>query len=189
MKKVIYSLGLLMLTTAMFTVTSCTKDPVPDPVIEQEEFDHALIQFIKLNADGSQTTDTTAVNFDKNGTPTPAQVTLANGASYRTLITLSLKGVSINNEIIEEGTEHKFFFNPTQSGILNYIYNDADTDGRGIGLDGKLYVIGTGITDLKVILRHALDKSNANAQTWNSTTYENAGGEDDLNITFGLKAQ
>lgn len=189
MKKVIYSLGLLMLTTAMFTVTSCTKDPVPDPVIEQEEFDHALIQFIKLNADGSQTTDTTAVNFDKNGTPAPAQVTLANGISYRTLITLSLKGASINNEIIEEGTEHKFFFNPTQSGILNYTYNDADTDGRGIGLDGKLSVTGTGIIDLKVILRHALDKSNADAQAWNSTTYENAGGEDDLNITFGLKTE
>ncbi|MFA6057039.1 MAG: hypothetical protein WC756_02485 [Taibaiella sp.] len=189
MKKVIYSLGLVILTTAMFTVTSCTKDPVPDPVVEQEEFDHALIQFVKLNADGSQTTDTTSVNFDKSGTPTPTQVTLANGTSYRTLITLSLKGISINNEIIEEGTEHKFFLNPTQSGILNYTYSDADANGRGIGLDGKLSVIGTGTIDLKVILRHALDKSNADAQTWNSTTYENAGGEDDLNITFGLKAQ
>jgi hypothetical protein len=189
MKKVIYSLGLLLLAIAMFTITSCTKDPVPDPVVEQEEFDHALIQFVKLNADGSQTTDTTAVNFAKSGAPTPSQVILANGTSYRMLITLSLKGASINNEIINEGTEHKFFLNPTQSGILNYTYNDADVNGRGIGLDGKLSVIGTGTFDLKVVLRHALDKSNADAQTWNSTAYENAGGEDDLNVTFGLKAQ
>jgi hypothetical protein len=189
MKKVIYGLGLVMLATTMFTVTSCTKDPVPDPIIEQEEFDHVLIQFVKLNANGSETTDTTVVNFDKNGAPTPSQVTLTNATSYRTLLTLSLKGVSINNEIIEEGTEHKFFFDPTQSGILNYTYSDADSDGRGIGLDGKLSVIGTGTMNLKVILRHALDKSHADAQAWNSTTYENAGGEDDLNITFGLKAQ
>jgi hypothetical protein len=189
MKKVIYGLGLVMLATTMFTVTSCTKDPVPDPIVEQEEFDHALIQFVKLNADGSQTTDTTSVNFDKNGTPTPSQVTLANGTSYRMLITLSLKGVSINNEIIEEGTEHKFFLNPTQSGIVDYDYNDADADGRAIGLDGRLSVTGTGTINLKVILRHALDKSHADAQAWNSTTYENAGGEDDLNITFGLKAK
>lgn len=189
MKKVIYSLGLVMLVTAMFTITSCTKDPVPDPVVEQEEFDHTLIQFIKLNADSTQTTDTTSVNFDKTGTPTPSQITLENGMSYRMLITLSLKGVPINNEINEEGTEHKFFLNPTQSGILNYIYKDADSDGRGIGLNGRLSVIGTGTINLKVVLRHALDKSKADAQAWNSTTYENAGGEDDLNITFGLKAQ
>jgi hypothetical protein len=189
MKKIIYSLGLVMLVTAMFTITSCVKDPKPDPVVEQEEFDHALIQFVKLNANGSETTDTTVVNFAKSGAPTPSQVTLANNTSYRMLITLSLKGASINNEIIDEGTEHKFFLNPTQGGILNYTYSDADVNGRGIGLDGKLSVIGTGTIDLKVILRHALDKSNADAQVWNSTAYENAGGEDDLNITFGLKAQ
>lgn len=189
MKKLIYSIGFLVIIAGVFTVTSCTKDPVPDPVVEQEEFDHALIQFVKLNADGSETTDTTSVNFDKSGTPVPSQVTLSNGTGYRMLITLSLKGVSINNEIVDEGTEHKFFFNPTQSGILNYTYNDADVNGRGIGLDGKLSAMGTGTIDLKVILRHALDKSSADAQAWNSTTYGNAGGEDDLNITFGLKVQ
>ena len=189
MKKIIYSLGLVMLTTAMFTVTSCTKDPVPDPVVEQEEFDHVKIQFVKLNADGSETNDITSVDFSKSGAPTPSQVTLTNGISYRMLITLSLKGVSINEEIVEEGTEHKFFFSPSQSGIVNYVYNDADSDGRGIGLDGKLSVTGTGVIDMKVILRHALDKSHAGAQAWNSTDYEQAGGEDDLNITFGLKTQ
>jgi len=189
MKKVIYSLALLALTTGIVTFSSCSKDPTPDPVVEQEEFDHALIQFIKLNADGSQTIDTTSVNFDKSGTPTPQQTILSNGAHYRMLITLSLKGASINNEIVEEGTEHKFFLNPSQSGMLDYTYSDADVNGRGIGLDGKLNVTGAGTFDLKVVLRHALDKSKPEAQDWNSTTYQSAGGEDDLNVTFGMKTQ
>lgn len=189
MKKAIYSLSIIAMTTVLSGLASCVKDPTPDPVVEQEEFDHALIQFIKLNPDGSQTTDTIAVNFNRSGSPTPGQISLSNGTSYRTLITLSLKGTSINDEIKEEGTEHKFFFNPSQPGIINYTYNDADADGRGIGLDGKMTVTGTGTLDLKVVLRHALDKSNADAQSWNSTSYENAGGEDDLNISFGLKAE
>lgn len=184
-----YGLGMITLLAATISLASCAKDPVPDPVVEQEEFDHALIQFVKLNPDGTQTTDTTAINFDKSGTPTPAQITLNNGTSYRTLITLSLKGASINGEIVGEGTEHRFFFNPSVNGILNYVYNDADVNGRGIGLDGKMTVSGTATMNLKVILRHALDKANAAAQDWNSTGYEAAGGEDDLSITFGLKAQ
>lgn len=189
MKKSMYRIGLMAIAAGIITLSSCSKDPVPDPVLEQEEFDHALIQFIKLNADNSQTTDTTSVNFDKSGTPDPQQTVLSNGSSYRMLITLSLKGASINDEITEEGTEHKFFFNPAQSGMLNYTYNDADANGHGIGLDGKLDVTGAGTFDLKVVLRHALDKSKAEAQAWNSTNYDAAGGEDDLNITFGLKTQ
>ena len=189
MKKVMYSIGTIALVTGICSLSSCSKDPTPDPVVEQEEFDHARIQLIKLNTDGSQTVDTTTVNFDKSGTPTPQQAILDNGKSYRMLLTLSLKGESINQEIIEEGVEHKFFFNPSQAGLLSYVYNDADADGRGIGLDGKLTVTGAGTFDFKVILRHALDKSNAAAQDWNSTTYQAAGGEDDLNVSFGMKTQ
>ncbi len=189
MKKTIYSVALLFFTAFVFTITSCVKDPKPDPVVEQEEFDHVLLQYIKLNADGSETTDTTSVNFNKEGVPAPGQITLDNGTSYRMLITISLKGESINNEIIDEGTEHRFFLLPSQDGILNYVYNDEDADGRGIGLDGKLSVTGTGTFTLKIILRHALDKSNSAAQAWNSPNYYEAGGEDDLNVTFGVKAE
>lgn len=189
MRKAIYSIGCIAIAAGIITLSSCSKDPKPDPVVEQEEFDHARIQFIQLNTDGSQTLDTATVDFDKAGAPTPQQTILNNGKSYRMLITLSLKGESINHEIIDEGVEHRFFFNPSQAGLLNYVYNDADVNGRGIGLDGKLTVTGTGTFDLKVILRHALDKSNAAAQDWNSTGYQAAGGEDDLNITFGLKTQ
>ena len=54
---------------------------------------------------------------------------------------------------------------------------------------GIVIPLVTGMINLKVILRHALDKSLPDAQNWNSTTYEKAGGEDDLNIAFALKAE
>lgn len=189
MKSNLSRIFLAATAAGMLLLSSCAKDPVPDPVVEQEEFDHTKIMFIRLNADNSQTTDTLFVDFDKTGTPAPAQITLGNGLSYRMLINISLKGESINNEIIEEGTEHRFFFIPDQAGLLDYSYSDADADGRGIGLDGKMTVTGTGTLNLKVLLRHALDKSHPAAQAWNSTDYNAAGGEDDLNITFGIKAE
>lgn len=189
MKQTMYRIGCAALAAGIFGLSSCSKDPTPDPVVEQEEFDHARIDFIKLNADGSETTDTTTVDFDQEGVPAPQQLLLSNSTAYRMLLTLSLKGESINPEIVEEGTEHKFFFNPSQDGVISYVYNDADADGRGIGLDGKLTVSAAATFNLKVILRHALDKGNASAQDWNSTSYQAAGGEDDLNVSFGMKTQ
>lgn len=190
MKKITSRLTLIAAIAGIITISSCSKDkPTPTPEPEQEEFDAARVQFIALDAGGAQTTDTTTVNFDRNGVPTPATCNLNAGASYRTLMTLSSKGSSINQEIIDEGTEHRFFFIPSvATGVTNYVYNDKDADNRGIGLDGKM-TIGTGQFNLKIVLRHALDKSKPEAQDWNSSNYSAAGGEDDLNITFGIQAQ
>ncbi len=189
MKKVIYGLTLATAISALFTLNSCTKDPKPAPVDEQEEYDDVEILFITLNADGSQSTDTTKVSFDSKGVPSPSHKHLAPETTYRVLINLYYKGNSINHEIIEEGTEHQFFFNPSiPEGITNYVYNDKDTDNRGIGLDGNM-TIGEGEFDLKIVLRHGLNKAHASAQSWNSTTYHEAGGEDDLNVTFEIHAE
>jgi len=188
MKKTIYRFILpAVLMLSLFN--SCKKDPTPTPEVEQEEYDAARIQFIALNPDGSETTDTTTVNFSKEGVPTPSHSHLAPGASYRTLITLFYKGNVINPEIISEGTEHKFFFIPSlATGVTDYVYNDQDAEGRGIGLDGKM-TIGSGEFELKVVLRHGLDKANAAAEAWNSSNYEAAGGTDDLNIAFEIHAE
>jgi len=189
MKKNIVIAGLLFAATGLFTLNSCSKDPEVTPELEQEEFNSARIDFIRLDGSGSATTDTVTVNFDKEGNATPAEALLKNGTTYRTMLTLALDGTSINNEITEEGTEHKFFFNPSVPGIIDYTYNDEDADGHGIGLDGNMTLKASGTLNLKVVLRHALDKSSPDAQNWNSTTYEKAGGEDDLNISFGLKSE
>ena len=110
MKKVTYRIGLLAAIAGILTFGSCKDDPAPTPEVEQEEFDAARVQFIELNTDGSETTDTTTVNFSKEGVPSPSHTHLHPGDKYRTLITLYYKGNSINHEIVEEGNEHKFFW-------------------------------------------------------------------------------
>jgi hypothetical protein len=189
MKKATYRIALLIVAAGLLTFSSCKKDPAPTPEPEQEEFDAARVQFIALNQDGSQTTDTTTINFNKEGVPNPSHSHLSPHTGYRTLITLFYKGNSINQEIIDEGTEHRFFFIPTlAAGIDNYIYKDQDTEGRGIGLDGTM-TIGAGEFDLKIVLRHGLDKSHSSAQAYNSANYQQAGGEDDLSVTFEIHAE
>lgn len=188
MKKAIYRF-VIPVTAIVLTFSSCKKDPEPTPEVEQEEYDAARVQFIALNADGSETTDTTTINFSKEGVPSPSHNHLHEGETYRTLITLFYKGNNINHEIAEEGTEHRFFFLPSVAGgVTNYSYSDSDAEGRGIGLDGKM-TIGTGEFDLKIVLRHGLDKSSPAAQAWNSSNYEAAGGTDDLNIEFEVHAE
>jgi hypothetical protein len=188
MNKHHFKLALFAIVAVTLTLSSCTKDPAPTPEPEQEEFDGARIQFIKLNSSGDETTDTLAVDFDASGSPSN-EVILNNGLSYRMLITLLLRNESQNQDVIDEGTLHQFFFDPTVPGILDYVYADADANGDGIGLDGKMTVNGTGSLQLKVVLRHGLDKSNPAAEQWNSQDYNAAGGEDDLNVTFRLKAE
>src|SRR5690606_30484847 len=96
------------------------------------------------------------------------------GEKYRTLITLYYRGNSINHEIVADGTVHRFFFVPSVAGgITDYTYNDADENGRGIGLDG-ITTVGEGEFDLKVVLRHGHNKAHAAAAAWNSTNYQEA---------------
>lgn len=189
MKKTTHLIALFATVAALLTFNSCTKDPDPAPVDEQEEFDDVRLQFITLNADGSETTDTTSVTFDQQGVPSPSHSHLEPHTTYRLLITLFYKGNNINHEITEEGTEHQFFFLPSVAeGIENYSYNDRDEDSRGIGLDGNI-TIGEGEFDLQIVLRHGLDKAHSAAQAWNSTNYHEAGGSDDLNVSFEIHAE
>ncbi|GEM_PF-456842 len=189
MKKATFKIGLLAVAAALITFSSCTKDPDVKPEVEQEEYDAARIQYIELNADGSETTDTTTISFDKAGVPSPSHSHLHPGEKYRTLITLYYNGNSINHEIVEDGAAHKFFFVPSiAGGITNYTYNDADVNGRGIGLDG-VTTVGEGEFDLKVVLRHGINKAHAAAAAWNSTNYQEAGGSDDLNVMFEIHAE
>ena len=189
MKKLTFNFAALVAISGLLTFSSCKDEPTPTPEPEQEEFDAVRVDMIKLDVGGAQTTDTTTIDFDREGAPSPSLALLSASTTYRMLLTLSADGNSINNEIADEGAEHKFFFIPSMaSGITNYIYNDADANGHGIGLDGNI-TTGFGEFDLKIVLRHALDKSKPEAQDWNSTTYQAAGGEDDLNINFGIKAE
>lgn len=101
----------------------------------------------------------------------------------------SLANEDITEEILEDADEHQFFFlgsaftgsNPP----LTYAYNDAD--GVLLGLKGIVTTAAEPITnnaELRLILRHALDKNYPGIENPSFENYTKAGGETDLEIPF-----
>ncbi len=173
---------------------SCeSDDPVPEN--DAEVITDVTLTFQELDATGAAVgTPFTAKASDPEGievgaTPTIETVTLAKGKNYRMNITLTngIEGEDITEEVLEESDEHQFFFlgGAFTSNILTIAYDDPS--GELIGLQTDLTVSsspGTNNTQMQVILRHALDKSYPGATNPNFQTYEQAGGETDLDITF-----
>jgi len=165
---------------------SCSKnDPVPE--LDQEEYNSVQVTFEHgsyANNVFTPSDEETVVTFTKDGTPTPAAINLTEGETYRMKINLLLNDESINDEIIEEADEHQFFFLGSPTGVFDYKYEDDQ-----IGLTGLLSALKP--TDeafnFQILLRHALNKDHAAAQSWNSTQYVEAGGADDLNIKLKIQ--
>ncbi|MBC3539427.1 hypothetical protein ACFSC6_18050 [Rufibacter sediminis] len=186
-------LTIAALGTSLF-FTACSSDD-PEPEVPQEEFDGVKFHFIELEVEPHgdhnhyhQTTDTVKVTVAKDGTVSPHHVHLEEHAHYRLFIDVQRNGKSLNQEFIDAGDEHQFFFIPSKPDYLAYTYEDKDVNGRGIGLKGRFEVLKAddGSFDLKVVLRHGLDKAHAAAAQWNNPDYRFAGGSDDLNVTFEI---
>lgn len=176
-------------TIAIFLIisfVSCSKnDPVPE--LDQEEYNSVQLIFehgTYANNVFTPSDEKTVVNFTKNGNPTPESVNLTEGESYRMKINILLDDESINQEIIDEADEHQFFFLGSPDGVFDYKYEDDQ-----VGLTGILSTLkSTNETfDFQILLRHALNKDHAAAQAWNSKTYVEAGGADDLNIKLKIQ--
>lgn len=183
------AMAALLLSATFFSACSKKDDPVPEP--DQEEADATVFNFILLEKHDDhfhETTDTVKVTFDKTGAPSPHHVHLTADHSYRLKIAMYYKGNDITQEYIDEGKIHQFFFVPTVDGYLDYVYEDKDADGRGIGFTGVFTVLKAdgGAFDLKSVLLHGLDKSNAAAQQWNNPGFRDAGGETDFEAEFEI---
>lgn len=182
----------LKLITAILLVAlsiiGCQKDPTPTHEIPQEELDKTQIIFLLLDENQNPTTDSTQITFDVTGDPTPSHLHLNAGSQYLMLIDISYRGRSINQEIIDDGEEHQFFFFSEHPNLIaNYEYLDQDINGRPIGLKGLISFHSEEIdSGVSIILRHGLNKNHPSAQTYNHLNYRDAGGSDDLNIAFHL---
>lgn len=156
-------------------ISACTKD---DPVPEENQEEYDSTEIVLTNQQDPE--DVLTVTFDKDGHPSPHHIHLATGASYAMEITLFYKGKSINEEVLEAADEHQFFFLGSPQGVFKYTY-----DAQRTGLTGTLDVLTESESfEWNLVLRHGLDKSHAAAQDWNSSSYAQAGGSDDLNIAF-----
>lgn len=87
---------------------------------------------------------------------------------------------TVSHEVLEEGAAHQFFFIPENVDIT-FEYDDTDDDGRPIGLRSTWETGAAGTGEVKVILRHGLNKGASGVSDGDIT---NAGGETDLEIHF-----
>src|SRR5690606_4640515 len=103
----------------------------------------------------------------------------------------SIANEDITEEILEESDEHQFYFLGSawvgDSAPLTYAYDDPI--GELIGIQGIVSVMETPTTNngqLRIVLRHDLDKNYPGADNPNFVDFASAGGESDLDITFPL---
>lgn len=196
-----------MLITALFMgsalmFNACKKE-TPKPEDNQEEFDKVVFNYIKLDPHGDHfhaSTDTTKLTY-AGGTSNPKQLVLKKGNTYRLLLDVYKNGKIINPEFIEEGEIHQFFFLPSKPDYFSFKYDDPaagknpnysqDINGRHIGFRSQWEILKAdgGTFNLRVILRHGLNKAHAAAQDWNSANYQQAGGATDMDITFSVRPE
>jgi hypothetical protein len=177
-------------------LASCESE---DPVIENDEevITDVTLRFTELDDSGNNV----GAPFDfvasdpqgiELGSPSIETVNLTRGKTYRMEILLynSIADEDITEEVQEESDEHQFYFLGTAfvgSPILTYTYDDLN--GESLGLNGQVIVAqspGFNNANMRVVLRHDLDKSFPGADDPNFENFIQAGGETDLDITFPL---
>lgn len=161
----------------VISFSSCKRN---DPVLEddQEEYDAVEVVFTQL----SDPSKTVKVIFNRNGFTEEVNYELRKNENYRMEISLFHGEENINQEVIEAADEHKFFFFAPHYAVLDYQYLDDE-----LGLNGEMsFGDYPERFDLKILLRHGLDKGNPAAKAWNSDNYVNAGGVDDLSLKIPI---
>jgi|GEM_PF-848918 len=211
MNKKNHILAFTFIILSAFFLGSCSKD-TPEPEIEQEEPDRALLTFTKLDANGNETQTKVTVDFDElshdhdhahASTATVsaseeeghdhahAHIHLDANSTYRLQIEMYRDGQMINNEFIKAADEHQFFFfakdeeSKPVTNFFNYVYEDKDQNSLPIGLKGKFSTLGAGQADIQVILSHGLDKTKVPAGVYNYANYSLI-GDTDMDQTFEL---
>lgn len=172
----------LAITAATFT--SCDNDDAP--VNEEELITTVVVSLIG----GGQTVTFTSRDLDGDG-PNPPVITpvsgnLAPNTTYTGTISFldetDTPAEDITIEVEEEGAEHQVFYQVSNS-LGTVTYNDADVNGKPIGLLFTLTTTGAGTGNFSVILRHELNKNAAGVATGDIT---NAGGSTDVAVTFPI---
>jgi hypothetical protein len=199
MKNHSYKFLLVLLTSFVFGMSSCTSD---DPEIEKDQEIITDVTLIFREVDNNnnpignpftfKASDPEGLELGKN--PTIQSIQLGIGKKYLLEIEVfnSIENEDITEEILEEADEHQFYFLGTAfvgSPVLTYTYADADKNGNPVGLKGYVQVAsspGFNNAQFRLILRHDLNKSFPGAKNPNWENFVQAGGETDLDITFPL---
>ncbi len=175
---------------AAAAITGCKKDEketITPPTVNEEE----LITTMILAFDGQAGAVDKELRFtdadgDGGGAPVFDLDTLQDASDYSVSVILLNETASpvdtISNEVLDEGVDHQFFFQPTGTNIT-FAYADVDANGNPIGLQTTMATGAASVGTLKVTLRHEPNKSAAGVVGGDIT---NAGGETDIEVEFPI---
>lgn len=193
------SLALLLSVTLSFL--SCSKDD-PVPELDQEVITEVTVSFTEVDDNGN--TLGASMEFEARAEEGIALggnldidviTGLESGKRYLMEVT-AYNGIAeedITEEIEEEADEHQFYYLGSafvgNSSFMAYTYDDEDENGNPIGLKGLVTVdesLSSNTGQIRVILRHDLDKDYEGADQPHWENFVQAGGESDLDITFNV---
>lgn len=184
--KTLKNLLYISLTATLFIACS-SDDDTPTP-INQEEVITTMTITLEPQGPGNTVTLQTQ-DLDGDG-PNPPMITISGDLSTSTVYNGSIvllnetedPADNITLEVQAEDEDHQFFFiADTQTSTVDVAYADTDGEGNPIGLSFTLTTNDATSFDLRVVLRHELDK---NAEGVSEGDIANAGGETDIDTTF-----
>jgi hypothetical protein len=168
---------------ALLALSSCSKDDTP-PVNEEELITTVTVVFTPQGGGTSITLQYKDLDGDGPNAPDITVPTLAANTTYTGTVTILNETENppgdITSEVEAEGDEHQLFFQ-APSAVGTFVYNDADANGKPIGLKFTLTTKNAATGDLVVTLRHLPNKSAPGVADGEIT---NAGGVTDFAVTY-----
>ena len=186
--------SLYLLAVLAFGFASCESE---DPTEENdgEVITDVTLKFQELDASNAlvgsvlsfKASDPQGIEVGK--TPTIQSISLAKGKKYQMTIevTNAIENEDITQEILTEAAAHQFFFLGQVFDSSFFSIQYADAGGIALGLKTTVTVsssTGTNNSNMRVVLRHDLNKSFPGASNPNFANFAQAGGETDLDLTF-----
>ena len=186
--------SLYLLALVAFGFASCKSE---DPTQENdgEVITDVTLKFQELNASNAlvgsvlsfKASDPQGIEVGK--TPTIQSINLAKGKKYQMTIevTNAIENEDITQEILTEAAAHQFFFLGQVFDSSFFSIQYADAGGIALGLKTTVTVsssTGSNNSNMRVVLRHELNKSFPGASNPNFANFAQAGGDSDLDLTF-----
>lgn len=169
-------------------ISGCSKDP--DPVNEEEVITTLTMTWTPAGSGSPVVFQFRDPDGEGGNAPTITSGALTANTTYTVSMDLlnetETPAESITQEIIDEGTEHQFFFATTAGISLSFSYDDTDANGAPIGLETTMTTGDAATGKLQVTLRHDLNKGGSGVAQGDIT---NAGGETDLQVEFDFVIQ
>ena len=186
--------SLYLVALLAFGFASCESED-PEKENDGEVITDVTLKFQELNASNAlvgsvlsfKASDPQGIEVGK--TPTIQSISLAKGKKYQMTIEVAnaIKGEDITQEILTEAAAHQFFFLGQVFDSSFFSIQYADAGGVALGLKTIVTVsssTGTNNSNMRVVLRHDLNKSFPGASSPTFANFAQAGGETDLDLTF-----